>query len=228
MTENTNSTSSDSAQKYRDSIGLSAEELLTTTRSVRKRLDLERPVETSLIMECIEMAIQAPTGSNAQRWAFMIVDDPEKKAAIAEYYRAAFYPYREMNSGVEMSDQNVRVTDSASYLAEVLQDVPAFVIPLHRGRVEGLDAMMQASYWGSILPAAWSLMLALRSKGLGSAWTTLHLPSEKPIAELLGIDYDKWTQAGLFPVAYTKGLNFKLAKRVPVEKLVHRNTFGSA
>lgn len=213
-----------------ESIGLTAEEVLTTTRSVRKRLDLEKPVSTDTIIECIEMAHQAPTGSNSQGWSWMIVDDPDKKAAIAEHYRAIYWPYREAANEQRTDEQNadaqmMRISDSANHLADNFQHVPAMVIPLHAGRLEGADTFRQAGAWGSILPAVWSFMMALRSKGLGSAWTTLHLPREKEVAELLGIDYDSWTQAGLFPVAYTLGTDFKLAKRQPVENFVHVNTW---
>ena len=170
------------------------------------------------------MALQAPTGSNAQGWSWMIVDDPEKKQIIADHYREIYYPYREQKSKLPPGDpQAERISDSANHLAEVLQDVPALVIPLHAGRMEGENSFRQASSWGSILPAVWSFMMALRSKGMGSAWTTLHLPREKEVAELLGIDFDNWTQAGLFPVAYTIGTDFKLAKRLPVDKFVHWN-----
>lgn len=207
-----------------ESIGLTAEEVLTTTRSVRKRLDLERPVARETITECIEIALQAPTGSNAQGWSWMVVDDPAKKQVIADYYRDIYYPYREQKSRLPSDDpQAERISQSANHLAEVLQDVPALVIPLHAGRLEGADSFRQASAWGSILPAVWSFMMALRSKGLGSAWTTLHLPHEREVAEFLGIDFEHWTQAGLFPVAYTVGTDFKPAKRLPVEQFVHWN-----
>lgn len=206
-----------------ESLGLSAEEVLTTTRSVRKRLDLERPVSRETIVECIEIAHQAPTGSNAQGWSWMIVDDPEKKQAIADHYRAVYYPYREQNSRLTDDAQSMRISESANHLAEVLERVPVHVIPLHRGRMEGADPFRQASAWGSILPAVWSFMMALRSKGLGSAWTTLHLPHAAEVAELCGIDHDQWTQAGLFPVAYTIGTDFKQARRQPVEQFVHFN-----
>jgi len=153
----------------------------------------------------------------------MIVDDPAKKQIIADHYRDIYYPYREQSTMSDGDAQAVRISDSANHLAEVLQDVPALVIPLHAGRLEGANSFAQASAWGSILPAVWSFMMALRSKGMGSAWTTLHLPREKEVAELLGIDYENWTQAGLFPVAYTIGTDFKPAKRIGVESLVHWN-----
>ncbi len=206
-----------------ESLGLSAEEVLMTTRSVRKRLHLERPVSRETIVECIEMAHQAPTGSNAQGWSWMIVDDPEKKKIIADHYGASYWPYREQNTRLSDDAQSMRISESANHLAETLHEVPFHVIPLHAGRLEGAPTFRQASAWGSILPAVWSFMMALRSKGLGSAWTTLHLPREKEVAELLGIDYDNWTQAGLFPVAYTIGTEFKPAKRRPTEEFLHWN-----
>lgn len=206
-----------------ESIGLTAEEVLTTTRSVRKRLDLERPVDRQTIADCIELALQAPTGSNAQGWQWMIVDDPEKMKVIADHYRDIYYPYREQSSKLPGDAQSERISDSANFLAEHLHEVPAMVIPLHEGRLEGADNFRQASSWGSILPAVWSLMMALRSKGMGSAWTTLHLPREQEVADLLGIDYSAWRQAGLFPIAYTKGTDFKVAKRLPVENFLHWN-----
>lgn len=212
-----------------ESIGLSAEEVLTTTRSVRKRLDLDRPVARETIVECIEMAHQAPTGSNAQGWSWMIVDDAAKKSAIAEYYRTNFNAYRDRRAETdgEPDAQRQRITSSANHLADVFDQVPAMVIPLHAGRLEGATSFTQASAWGSILPAVWSFMMALRSKGMGSAWTTLHLPNEREVAELLGINFDQWTQAGLFPVAYTVGTDFKLAKRQPVENFIHWNEWTS-
>ena len=187
-----------------ESIGLTAEELLTTTRSVRKRLDLERPVSRQTITECIDLALQAPTGSNAQGWSWVVVDDPAKKKVIADHYRDIYYPYREQSSRLADDAQSTRISESANHLAAVLHEVPAMVIPVHAGRLEGADNFRQASAWGSILPAVWSFMMALRSKGLGSAWTTLHLPREREVAELLGIDYDAWHQAGLFPVHWNE------------------------
>ena len=211
-----------------DSIGLTAEEVLTTTRSVRKRLDLERPVSRETIMECIEIAHQAPTGSNNQGWSWVVIDDPDKKLAIAEHYRAIYWPYRELADENRTEEENaepqrIRISASADHLADNFEHVPAMVIPLHAGRLEDANSFRQAGAWGSILPAVWSFMMALRSKGMGSAWTTLHLPREREVAEICGIDYDNWTQAGLFPVAYTLGTDFKLASRKPAEQFVHFN-----
>ncbi len=189
----------------------SIDHLLTTTRSVRKRLDLSRPVEDSVIQECIDLAIQAPDGGNLGSFHFMVVTDAEKRAAIAAYYREAFAAYLEANRGL----YGERIYSSAAYLAEHFHEVPVQIIPCTKGRVDKGGALLQASRYGSILPAAtWSLMLALRSRGLGSAWTTLHLAHEKEVADLLGIPSDM-TQGALLPVAYYTGEDFKPGTRVP-------------
>ncbi len=209
-----------------EKLGLTADEVLTTTRSVRKRLDFDRPVEREVIEECIEIAHQAPTGSNMQGWQWMVVTDDDKKLAIADFYRTSFTPYIEAGQANPDRATGDAVLSSATYLAENFEKAPMMVIPLHIGRMDaGLDTFGQASMWGSILPAVWSFMLALRERGLGSAWTTLHLPHEAEVAELLGIPAGEWTQAGLFPVAYTKGTDFKLAKRPPASDYIHWDTW---
>ena len=213
-------------------LNLSADEVLTTTRSVRKRLDFDRPVERSLVLECLDVALQAPTGSNSQGWQWMVVEDPAKKKAVSELYAKNFYRYidqppKEYPDGDTRAERREFVRSSAMHLTENFHRAPFLVIPLIEGRLgEGLNSFAQASAWGSILPAVWSFMLALRARGLGSAWTTLHLPDEQTTAEILGIPYDRYTQAGLFPVAYTKGTNFKPADRIPAAELTHWDTFG--
>ena len=211
-------------------LNLSADEVLTTTRSVRKRLDLERPVEREVIEQCIDIALQAPTASNGQSWHFVVVEDQRKKDALAELYAKGFDPYSEYVGGVgiEWPEGDTRgtsslgVQSSSIYLRDHFREVPFIVIPCQEGRLPaGADTFAQASHWGSLLPAVWSFMLALRERGLGSSWTTLHLPYEKDAAELLGIPYDKVTQAGLFPVAYTKGTDFKVAPRNPASAITH-------
>lgn len=208
-------------------LGLTADEVLTTTRSVRKRLDLTRPVERDVLLECVDIAHQAPTGSNMQGWRWLFVDDPAKKKVLADMYRANFYPYAHAPDRPKSDAQGERILDSATYLAEILDQVPVLLIPLHAGRLDvGTPTFGQASAWGSLLPAVWSFMLALRERGLGSAWTTLHLPHEKEAAELLGIPFDHYTQAGLFPIAYTVGTDFKPAKRLPAEKFIRWNAWS--
>ena len=209
------------------------DKLLTTTRSVRRRLDFDRPVEPQVIEECLEIAIQAPTGGNSQGWRFMVVTDAQKKARIGELYRESFQIYARSraekappageNSRRDEA-QSMRVAKSAVYLAKRMGEVPVMIIPCINGRVEERGLMAQASLYGSILPATWSLMLALRARGLGSAYTTLHLRYEKEIAELLEIPGDV-TQAALLPVAYYTGEDFKPAKRIPTADLTYWNTW---
>ena len=204
----------------------SVDHALNTTRSVRKRLDFSRPIERGVIEECIEIALQAPTGSNRQGWHFVVVTDAAKRKAIADIYRGLFEAYASTNPGVEYPeddprhDQQPRVRESAIYRAEHMHECPVLIIPCIEGRTDGLPSVAQAGFWGSILPAAWSLMIALRTRGLGTAWTTIHLGKEREAAEMLGIPANV-TQAALFPVAYFTGDDFKLANRLPASQVTH-------
>jgi nitroreductase len=212
---------------------VATDKLLTTTRSVRKRLDLTREVEPQVIQDCIDIAMQAPTGTNAQNWAFVVITDPAKKKFIADAYRnggemmaGSGYP-PPLEPGDPREHVMPKVMESAGYLGEILEQVPVFVIACVRGRVESVPMVIaQASTYGSILPAAWSFMLALRSRGLGTAWTTIHLFQEKAISELLGIPED-WTQTVLFPVAYYTGDDFKPAHRLPSDTMTHWDSWGT-
>ncbi len=212
---------------------IATDKLLTTTRSVRKRLDLTREVEPQVLAECIDIAMQAPTGTNAQNWAFVVITDPAKKKFIADAYRSggammagSGYP-PPLEPGDPREHVMPKVMESAGYLGEILEQVPVFVIACVRGRVESVPMVIaQASTYGSILPAAWSFMLALRSRGLGTAWTTIHLFQEQAISELLGIP-DDWTQTVLFPVAYYTGDDFKPAHRLPSDTMTHWDSWGS-
>jgi nitroreductase len=212
-----------------------ADELLTTTRSVRKRLDLDRPVPPELIAECIEIALQAPTGSNAQGWHFVVVTDAAKRAEIARCYKETLAGYLKMQEAggprwTAPNDprkaQEARVRESALFLADNMHRVPVHVIPCIEGRVENAGVMAQASIYGSILPAAWSFMLAARARGLGMAWTTLHLAHEQQISKLLGIP-DTVTQTALLPVAWFKGREFQKAKRIPARELTSWDSWGT-
>jgi nitroreductase len=211
-------------------LNLTVDELLTTTRTVRKRLDFDKPVPRDVLMECLNLALQAPTGSNAQGWQWVFVDDPEKKKALADIYRSNATSYLDLPKPVRgdiRDEQMESVMSSAKYLNENFDKAPVLMVPCLEGRPDGAPAGMTASFWGSLLPAVWSFMLALRSRGLGSAWTTLHLigEGEKQAADVLGIPADRYAQAGLFPIAYTKGTDFKPAKRLAAEQLVHWNTW---
>ncbi len=205
---------------------MTPDELLTSTRSVRRRLDLERPVPRDLISECIQVAVQAPTGSNRQHWQWLVITDPDKKRFIGERYRAGWSAYNATARASYADDdprqeQLPRVVRSAQYLAEKMVEVPAMVIPCLEGRVEGQPNAVMASFYGSIIPATWSFMLAARLRGLGTAYTTLHLPYEREVAEHLGIPYDRYTQAALLPVAYYTGDTFRPAHRLELESIVH-------
>lgn len=192
----------------------SVDEVLTTTRSVRRRLDLSRPVGREVILECLRIAMQAPTASNAQDWRWLVITDPAKRAAIAEIYRSVGDRYLPAMAAAEKDPQTRRVLDSAVSLTSILADVPVHVIPCLARRFDGSDLVVASSAWASIIPAGWSFMLALRSRGLGSVWTTMHLAKEKEVADVLGIP-DTVTQAALFPVAYTLGTDFRPASRPP-------------
>jgi len=211
------------------------DELLTTTRAVRKRLDLDKPVPREVIEECLELAIQAPTGGNQQGWRWLIVTDSDKKKKLAEWYRDAWnmaYAQRGedafVNARPEIADQNRRVYGSADYLAQNLERVPVHVIPCILGALpEGTPAWMAASFLGSIIPAVWSFQLALRSRGLGSSYTTLHLAHQAEAAELLGIP-PTVTQVALIPVAYTKGSTFRPAQRRPAREITYWDSWKAA
>jgi nitroreductase len=209
-----------------------ADHVLSTTRSVRKRMNLQRPVSREVILECLQIAVQAPTGGNRQGWQFMVVTDPQKKQRIGEWYRDSWDKYT-ASGRLDYAEtdprhaQLPRVVSSSNYLAEHMGEVPVMVIPCHRGRVDGPDASNQeiAGLYGSILPAAWSFMLAARARGLGGAWTTLHLRYEREVAELLGIPYEQYTQAALITVGYFTGADFKAAERIPLDQIVHWDTW---
>jgi nitroreductase len=165
----------------------SVDELLTTTRAVRKRLDLTRPVSREVILECVRLAMQAPTASNAQDGRWLIVTDAEKRAAIAEIYRTVGAEYLAHAASTASDPQTRRVYESALGLTETLANVPVHVIPCLESRFDGTNQLVAASAWASIIPAGWSFLLALRSRGLGSVWTTMHLAKEREVGELLGI-----------------------------------------
>lgn len=204
----------------------SVDELLTTTRAVRKRLNLDRPVGRDVILECIRLAMQAPTASNAQDWRWLVVTDADKRAAIADTYRGIGAQYLAQAAETAPDPQTRRVYESALGLTEVLARVPVHVIPCLERRFDGSNLLVAASAWASIIPAGWSFMLALRSRGLGSVWTTMHLAQEERIADLVGIP-DTVTQAALFPVAYTIGTKFHPAVRPPAETVTFWDSWGA-
>ena len=214
---------------------LDADQLLTTTRAVRKRLDFSRPVEDSVIRECVEMAMQSPSGSNNMTMQFVVVRDEAKRKAIGEVYRQCYEIYRSLDGiyigSIDKGDdaenaQQTRSASSADFLGEHMGDAPAIVLACNVGsRVEGAPAMMAASMMGNVLPAMWSFMLAARARGLGTAWTTVHLMMEQQVADIVGIPFDTVQQACLSPLAYTKGTDFKPAARPIADSIIHWDTW---
>ena len=212
-------------------LDLTLDELLSTTRTVRRRLDLARPVEREVLEDCLRLAQQAPSGSNRQGWHFVVVEDAERRAALAELWCRGAEKDLAMPSAVgaaatgdpEHDAQMTRIRASVAYLMDHLHEVPVHVIPCIEGRTDTrqLPAVAQASTWGSVFPAVWSFQLALRSRGLGSALTAFHLFFEEEAAAILGIPYAEVMQAALLPVAYTVGTDFKPAPRKPLESMVH-------
>ncbi len=212
---------------------LTTDQLLTTTRSVRKRLDLTKPVEREVIEECLAIAQQAPAQSNAQNWHFIVVTDAEKRAAIAELYRKAWdiyvtLPLAAPNLTFDNPAHNaaqIRVTESAQYLVDHLHEVPVLVIPCIAGRTNDEPTVIQSAQWGTIAPATWSFMLAARARGLGTCYTSLHIFFEEDAAKILGVPYDEIMQAALIPVAYTRGTEFRPAPRDPLANIIHWDTW---
>ena len=202
------------------------DELRNTTRAVSKRLDLTRPVAREVIDECLQLAVQAPTGSNVQGWRWSVIDDSDKRAALAALYRRSAEGYLSAASEQASSGTNAqtqRVFSSAMYLMEHLHEVPVHLIPCIQGNPP--NGLAGAGFYASIYPAVWSFQLALRARGLGSCLTTLHLAHADEAAALLGIP-EGITQTALLPVAYTVGTDFKLAKRSPVSEITHWNSWG--
>ena len=206
---------------------MSAETVLTTTRSVRKRLDLTRPVDLAVVRDCLTTALQAPSGSNRQQWQWIVVTDADQRAAIGDVYRRACNEYLESSyaAGKLFADDPARsavqqrVHDSVAALADTMGQVPVLLLPCLRV-AGGLGDGNQAGLWGSLLPAAWSYMLAARTRGLGTAWTTLHLTYESEVADILGLPSDVH-QAALIPTAYYTGDGFKPAPRQPLDEVLH-------
>lgn len=210
-------------------LDLSADDVLTTTRAVRKRLDFTRPVPDDVIRECVATAMQAPSGSNVMTMQFVVVRDPELKAQIGQIYAECFAVYRTlpMYAGAIVRDtpeeqaQQDRVVESANYLAEKMGEAPALVLGCGLGRAENVPAIVAASTLGNILPGMWNFMLAARARGLGTAWTSLSLMREQEVADILGIPFDSVQQACLTPLAYTLGTDFKRAMRPDPDTIIH-------
>jgi nitroreductase len=209
---------------------LGPDELLSTTRAVRKRLDFDRPVPDDVVRECVAMAMQSPSGSNNPTMQFVVVRDPDTRAALGEIYRQCYGIYQSMDGvyvgsikkdGEEAQAQQDRVATSADFLGDRMGDAPALVVACMNGRVDGMPGMVASSMMGNILPAMWSFMLAARARGLGTCWTTVHLMMEEQAAQVLGIPFDSVQQVCLSPLAYTVGTDFKAAMRPSPDSIIH-------
>jgi nitroreductase len=209
---------------------LTTDELLSTTRAVRKRLDFERPVPDDVVRECVDLAMQSPSGSNNMTMQFVVVRDAAKRAALGEIYRQCYGIYSQMDGvyirsidkGEESANaQQQRSADSADFLGQHMGDAPVLVIPCTFGRIDNVPAMMGASIGANVMPAMWSFMLAARARGLGTCWTTVHLMMEQAAADVLGIPFDQLQQICMSPLAYTKGTDFKPATRPDADTIIH-------
>jgi nitroreductase len=209
-------------------LDLTPDELLSTTRAVRKRLDFTRPVPRSLIEECVDLATQAPTGRNRQRWHFLVVTEESQRRAVADIFRRAVA----IGGGAPVNEHDLRrmyahpgsmerIVDGFQHLYDNIHRVPAFVIPAVEGRTDRASVLDQSMTWGSILPAVWSFMLAARARGLGTVWTTAQGPLERELAQVLGVPYDEIMLAAFIPLAFTIGTDFRPARRIPHEEVLH-------
>ena len=213
---------------------LSPDELLSTTRAVRKRLDFARDVPDDLVRECVDLAMQSPSGSNSMTMQFLVVRDPDKRAAIGEVYRQCYSIYSGMDGiyigSIDKGDaaanaQQQRSASSADYLGQHMGEAPVLIIPCTAGRVDGQPGMVAAAMMANVMPAMWSLMLAARARGLGTCWTSVHLMQEQAVAEIVGIPFDSVQQVALCPLAYTTGTDFKPAARPPADSIIHWDTW---
>lgn len=211
-------------------LDLSPDELLTTTRAVRRRLDLTRPVEPEVIRECLDIALQAPTGSSRQLWHFVVVTDTDQIAALADIYRRAGDPFREEAAVLGQIDpvdpeqfeaMKEAMYRSSMYLFDHIHEVPAMLVPCVTGRLDERSSLMATTMLGSVVQATWSFMLAARSRRIGSVWTTVHLALEREAAAVLDIPYDDVSQVALIPFGYYTGETFKRARREPLDRVLH-------
>jgi nitroreductase len=209
---------------------LSADHVLRTTRAIRKKLDFDRPVPREVIRECLEIALQAPTGSNRQNWHFVVITDEAQKLAMGDLYRRAVGAAQADVAGlgrIAAADeaayeaQTARVNSSAHWFFDHVQRSPGMLVPCLNGRVDGTWRMAMASHYGSVFQAAWSFMLAARARNIGSVWTTVHLALEEEAASILGIPYPDVMQVALIPFGYVTGDPFKVAERQPLDLVTH-------
>ncbi len=213
-------------------LDMTPDEMLATTRSVRRRLDFEREVDPELLNQCLELSLQAPTGSLRQDWHFVVSTDREQCGRVGEVYKRVWNglvtdDYLDAAAANEPDPTAraawLRMMESARHLADNFPEIPAVLVPCISGRLDGAPATMQALRWGSVIQATWSFMLAGRVRGLGTCWTTVHLTAEEEVADILGIPFADIQQVALIPVAHTIGTDFKRGARKPMDDFVHWN-----
>jgi nitroreductase len=200
--------------------------VLGTTRTVRRRLDLERPVDLGVVRECLALALQAPTGGDLQGWRWIVITDPHVKSGVRDLYVDSLNEASGGRRPVEVVGSGDRMLDGAWHLATHLEQVPVLVMACVRGTLTPNSTPAQAgTLYGSIYPAVWSLQMALRSRGLVSAMTTVHLERHAAMADLLGIP-DGITQAALIPIAHLVGADLRPARRRPVSEVAYLDRWG--
>ncbi|MCZ6656139.1 MAG: nitroreductase family protein [Gammaproteobacteria bacterium] len=197
----------------------SVDAVLSTARSVRRKLDFDRAVEPETIFECVNIATQAPTGLGGESWRFLVVTEPDRKRQLADLYRAVLTDLARQR-GIE-----VKATQQA--LVDRLHEIPAMIFVCTTADKPGAEIAGQVAYYGSILPAAWSLMLALRARNLGATWTTLLASRQQEVAAILGMP-DGVVQTVMLPVAYTKGAKLRKADRLDATHVTYWETWGNS
>ena len=192
--------------------------VLGTTRSVRRNLDFEREIDPAVIMDCIDIATQAPTGIPGQNWRFVLVTDAQQKSRLAKLYEATLYEF--------VKEREVPLKDTQRALVARMHEMPLLICVCAMGQTPGSNPAEQVAFYGSILPAAWSLMLALRARGLGSTWTTLLSARQNEVREILQMPADSVLTV-MLPVAYMKGARLSKAERLPASQVSYWNRWDS-
>ncbi len=193
------------------------DEILSTARSVRRKLDFDRPLERQVLYDCINVAVQAPTGLGGENWRFLVVDEPAQKAALAELYKTVLLEI--------MAERRLPMKPSHQALIDQLHRIPAMIFVCVDGAPANDTHAGQLGFYGSILPAAWSLMLALRARHIGSTWTSLLSARQQEVAAILDMP-PQTTQTVMLPVGYTKGAVLRRAERLPAQQVTYFNRWG--
>jgi len=200
------------------------EEAITTQRAVRR---LKRdPVPDALVLRLIELALKAPTGSNAQGWEWIVVRDPAVKARLARQNRRAFRLYGALGRRATANDPKMaRVLDAVQWQADHFEEVPVVVVACLRGPRLGFPNIAATSYYGSIFPSVQNLLLAARAAGLGAALITLPLWSTFAARRILGLPWSV-TPCAVIPLGWPTG-RYGPTTRKPVGDVVSLDQYGN-